>query len=151
MNEKAFRDAYAESRNGISTYYRHALIPSLLYSDGVQECAAAGCYWLLDVVATEVKEALHIESGKQDGYLGTTTLVITAKDSKCDIALWAGVPEELNNGRDQWQGLTLIFKKHLAYTDFPEGTWNFVLAAQEEANASNILHAQVVLCLPSED
>lgn len=55
MNEAQFKAAYNESRNGANGFIRHPLVKSFHYSDGVQECAEAGCYWLLDVLATEIR------------------------------------------------------------------------------------------------
>lgn len=54
MNSEAFLRAYGESRNGTDNFHVNRLYPRFLYSDGVRECADAGCYWLLDILGTEI-------------------------------------------------------------------------------------------------
>ena len=59
MDTETFKAAYNESRNGVNTWFRHPFNHNFHYSDGVQELAEAGCYWLLDVLATEVDQVMR--------------------------------------------------------------------------------------------
>ena len=54
MDIEKFTKAYGESRNGANHFVRHPLARNFAYSDGVQECAECGLYWLLDILATEL-------------------------------------------------------------------------------------------------
>lgn len=53
-NAKKMQAILDEFRNGANEFYRHSLVRNFAYSDGVKELAEeAGCYWLLDIIATE--------------------------------------------------------------------------------------------------
>ena len=54
MDHAAFHKAYNEGRNGANHFVYHPFVSHFQYSDGVQECAATGMYWLLDTAATEL-------------------------------------------------------------------------------------------------
>jgi hypothetical protein len=54
MNTEAFLKAYRQYRNGTDAFHFNPLYRKFLYSDGVKECAEAGCYWLLDILGTEL-------------------------------------------------------------------------------------------------
>lgn len=152
MNAEKFIEAYSLSRNGTNQWYRHSMVPSFLYTDGVRECAVAGVYWLLDIAATEVKEALHIESDRHDGYMGSNVLEVKVEDSQATIKLFAYVAESfLDNRPTNEDGMAVIFEKHVPFTDMPEGTWNFLVAAQEECTKNNVGTCPVVMCLLSEN
>lgn len=114
MNTWAFVKAYQESRNGASFFVRHPLVRNFIFSDGVQECAEAGCYWLLDLLATEIdSEAFQAK----DSTLAIA--VLTVADSKGDLVI------EFFDGDEE------PFKKSFTYTDMPEGKWTFYLALEE--------------------
>lgn len=92
---------------GTEVWYRHPLNRRMLYTEGVQHFAeAAGCYWLLDIIATEIFRLqvtmpfLHIrlivEGGEGD---------IVADDG---------------NGVE-------AFRRHINFTDAPDGEWRFYL------------------------
>lgn len=124
MNTEAFIKAYKESRNGASFFVRHPLVRSFLYSDGMKECAEAGCYWLLDVLATEIQSKQFKE--KQS----TLCIVqVVVKNQKCEIT------------GEFFDGDSSPYSKHVPYTDLPEGTWNFYLSYEDD---------KVICYLPSE-
>ena len=124
MNTEAFIKAYKEFRNGASFFVRHPLVRSFLFSGGMQECAEAGCYWLLDVLATEI-QAKQFEK-KQS----TLCIVqVTVKDQKCEIT------------GEFFEDDPIPYKKQITYTDFPKGTWNFYLSYEDD---------KVICYLPSE-
>lgn len=106
MDTDRFTAAYNESRNGANCFYRHPLVRRFQYSDGVQECAEAGCYWLLDILATELPGVMrrHQES---HGYI-----VVRVADGKATIAF------EATEGRPLWT-------KAIPHTDMPAGDWTF--------------------------
>lgn len=124
MNTEAFIQAYKESRNGTYFFERHPLVRSFISSDGVKECVEAGCYWLLDILATEIQPNQFKE--KQS----TLCIVqVVVKDQKCEIT------------GEFFDGDPSPYSKHVSYTDLPEGTWNFYLS----------LDGSKVFCyLPSE-
>ena len=124
VNTEAFIKAYKESRNGASFFVRHPLVRSFIFSDGMKECAEAGCYWLLDVLATEIQA--NIFKQKQ------CTLCIAqvvVKDQKCQIT------------GEFFEDDPTPYTKQIPYTDLPEGTWNFYLSYEDD---------KVICFLPSE-
>lgn len=108
MDNKAFQAAYTESRNGANGFYRHSLVRYFVYSDGVKECAEAGCYWLLDVIGTEI--APRIRQGINGDHGGW--VVVTVKNSKAKIAL------EIEEGKP-------VFTKNISHTDMSDGKYEF--------------------------
>ena len=124
MNTEAFIKAYKESRNGASFFERHPLVRSFISSDGVKECAEAGCYWLLDVLATEIQAKQFVE--KQS----TLCIVqVAVKDQKCEIT------------GEFFEDDPKPYTKQIPYTDLPEGNWNFYLSYEDD---------KVICYLPSE-
>lgn len=73
MNTQDFIAAYNESRNGADHFVRHPLVKSFHYSDGVQSLAETGCYWLLDVLATEIRQRDFIA---KDAYLCIVSIMV---------------------------------------------------------------------------
>ena len=124
MNTEAFIKAYKESRNGASFFVRHPLVHSFLFSDGMKECADAGCYWLLNVLATEIQPNQFKE---KQSILCIVRVVV--KDQKCEIA------------GEFYDGDPSPYSKHVSYTDLPKGTWNFYLSLED---------SKVICYLPSE-
>lgn len=124
MNTEAFIKAYKESRNGASFFVRHPLVRSFLYSDGMQECAEAGCYWLLDVLATEIQATSF--------KLKQSTLCIVqvvVSNQQCEIT------------GEFFDGDTEPYTKKVPFTDLPDGVWNFYLSYEDD---------KVICFLPSE-
>lgn len=120
MNIEQFTAAYKSTdRNGANGFVRHPFNRKFVYSDGVQECAEAGVYWLLDIVATECAK-LVVEQGYQG------ILEVEVKDSEADLRL------SFEDGVYAWQ-------RHIDYTDMPEGRWVFVLGWDGEHVAMILL------------
>ena len=93
---------------GTEHYYRHVL-SRMKYTDGVQffaEHAGGGAYWFLDIVGTELME-IH----KSQPFISIT---LSTKDNKADIIA--------TDGND-----TPLYKRHIKFTDCPEGEWKFYL------------------------
>lgn len=117
MDTKSFIAAYSSSRNGTDSFTRHWLVRSFVFSDGVRECADAGCHWLLDIIATEAlprfKRALAYE-----GYTQVTIEVIVKNDAAViEMAAADNQPA--------------LWTRAIEYTDMPEGTWTFLLSGGE--------------------
>lgn len=108
MNKEAFLAAYNEPRNGANEFYKHSMVRSFAYSDGVRDCALAGMYWLLDIAATEVIQVMK-KKGEVLGSFGVKVdgqgAVITLLGSG-DIKLWS---------------------KKIDHTDMPKGEWDFLI------------------------
>lgn len=108
MNAEKFKSAYSESRNGTDGFTR-SFVRTFLLSDGVKECAEAGCYWLTDIAATELPKALR-KTAESLGCLrvkvgkGKAKMILTGSG---DVKLWS---------------------KSIAYTDMPDGDWMFYIA-----------------------
>ena len=124
MNTEAFIKAYKKSRNGAYFFERHHIVRDFISSNGVKECAEAGCYWLLDILAT-VTQPNQFKEKKS-----TLCIVqVVVKDQKCEITgeFFDGDPSPYSN--------------HVPYTDLPEGTWDFYLTLED---------SKVICYLPSE-
>jgi hypothetical protein len=111
MDEATFKAAYNESRNGANYFVRHPLAIGgrFEFSDGVKELAEAGCYWLLDIIATECLVPLR-KSGYPSGLVE-----VTVEDSKAELALTI-----VDDAPPIW-------KRTIDWTDMPAGKWVFEL------------------------
>lgn len=108
MDKTAFLKAYNESRNGANEFYRHSLVRSFHYSDGVRDCAKAGCYWLIDIAATELPAVM-----RKHGALRAILEVHVITNQTCVL--------ELTVADDQ----PAIWRRSIDYTDMPVGDWFF--------------------------
>ena len=106
MKTEAFKTAYNASRNGADHMIRHGLLRRLVYSDGVQECAEAGCYWLLDIIGTEVIQAM-----KRTPNIGIVTVNVEGNAATLTLELEDDKPP--------------AWKRYIEFTDAPEGKWTF--------------------------
>ncbi len=92
---------------GTENWHCHALNRQMLLTDGVVYFAeTAGCYWFLDIVATEVMRFHPMKP----------FLVI-------DLDVRAGAADIVVGDGD---GVNL-FKRHIHFTDAPSGLWRFYL------------------------
>lgn len=122
MDSTAFLKAYNESRNGANEFYFHRLVKSFHYSDGVRDCAKAGCYWLLDSAATEFPAVMR-KHGEQRAILEVRIF----KTESCELRLTA------------YDDQPAIWTRTIGYTDMPHGTWNFELIDEGERVAMILL------------
>lgn len=108
MDESNFKAIYGKWRNGTNQWVRHPLSRRLLYSDGVQELAELGCYWLLDVIGTEFVDAATKAVAVLDdmGFIE-----VDVQNSAADIKLL----------RDT--GEVPLYVRHIDFTDMPSGKW----------------------------
>jgi hypothetical protein len=113
MNTEQFINAYNESRNGANYFLRHGLVRKFQFSDGVRQCAEAGCYWLLDIFATESAMVLR---KKQENF---GVLTVKVKESKATMTMTGS-------------GDVRLWRKVIDYTDMPEGNWVFYLSDEGE-------------------
>lgn len=111
MDEAKFKAAYEESRNGANHFVRHPLVRGFLYSDGVEQIAEAGCYWLLDIIATECPHSL-----RRAGEVNAMVRVTVGKDHQALIDMTVA-----GDARPVWT-------RHINVTDMPPGQWLFELA-----------------------
>ena len=109
MDKQEFIRAYNESRNGANHFFFNPMYRQFSYSDGVKECAEAGCYWLLDIIGTECPAVMR----KADEPYCLVT--VTVANEKADIILTHD-----NDAPALWS-------RRLDWTDMPEGTWEFEL------------------------
>lgn len=105
---------------GTEKYHFNPLYRKLNYTDGVQffaQNAGNGAYWFLDIVGTEI----HPKFKAMEEFLSIT---LKSDGSVADI-----VVDDGNNN--------VLWTRHIALTDCPEGEWKFFLTND-------------VLLLPSE-
>lgn len=110
MDTDKFLAAYNETRNGANEMYRHPLVRNFTYSDGVKECAEAGMYWLLDVVATEALKPM----AQTEYFQGVVALKVVGSRAIVELTVEDDAPP--------------IWAKPIEHTDAPEGEWKFLLA-----------------------
>ena len=92
---------------GTEQWYRHGINRRMLFTDGVKYFAEqAGCYWFLDIIATEVFSLL-----REQPFL---VITMDVDDGEADIFVDDG------NGNVVW-------KRHINFTDAPDGDWRFYL------------------------
>lgn len=94
---------------GTENYYRTNPIfaKDMVHTDGVQYFADnAGCYWFLDIIATEVFPLL-----KKEPFMAINLLV---EDGKAKIAVEDG-------------DLKTLLAKQISHTDCPDGLYAFFL------------------------
>lgn len=106
---------------GSETFYRHALMRSVVYTEGVQYLAErASAYWLVDKIA-----ALQLESKiKREAF---QVWKLTVADSKATL-----VCEDGNNNA--------VYSERIEFTDFP----------LDHINLYAVMGEQRVIMLPSE-
>lgn len=125
MKTEAFLNAYNMSRNGANSFFSHGLVKKFHYSDGVKDCAEAGCYWLLDIFATEVPPLL-LNSGE-----ALAIVQVIVEGSKATLRL---EPQEDGGSSIEWT-------REIEWTDMPEGSYNFYIA-DEGTHFSMILPSE---------
>lgn len=123
MNTGAFLNAYHASRNGTNQFYRHPINRSFVFSDGVRECAEAGCYWLLDILATELPGVFRRQG---EGY-HRCIVTVTVKNESATIK-----GEFMDDDPKP-------YKRAISYTDLPEGEWKFMVTNDDPHALSCIL------------
>jgi hypothetical protein len=122
MNTDAFKRAYGESRNGTDKYHRvNPFVRRFLATDGVKECAEAGCYWLLDIFATELPPLLKV------GDFGVIKVEVVGSKLRAVMETDDDKPP--------------VWVKTVDYTDMPDGEWMFYINNDGE---------HVICCLPTE-
>jgi hypothetical protein len=92
---------------GTENWHRHALNKHLLLTDGVVYFAeTAGCYWFLDIIATE---GMSLQA--KHPFLA---IMLDVREGEAVIHVTDG------------DGLRLS-RRHIHFTDAPEGQWRFYL------------------------
>lgn len=122
MNTEQFINAYNEPRNGINHWCRNPLYPKFLYSDGVRDCAEAGCYWLLDILGTELPRAFN---ERDDEYM--CVVYVKVKDSEAVIV------GEFHDDDPK------PYRREIDYTDMPDGVWMFYVTDSGDGTLTCIL------------
>jgi len=97
---------------GTESYHRTFVFnSSLVHTDGVQYFAeTAGCFWFLDIVATEIYPLT-----KKEPFIGIN-LIVGSNQSDTDAVIVA------TDGNED-----VIFRKLIPHTDCPVGVYEFFL------------------------
>ena len=122
MNTEVFISAYNESRNGTDGFHFNLLYRNFLYSDGVKQCAEAGCYWLLDILGTELTRSMF---KTRDSVMCIVYVKVTDQS--------ATITGEFGDGDQR------PYKRGVAYTDLPEGEWVFYVSDDGDGKLRCIL------------
>ena len=89
---------------GSETFFRHALVRSVVYTEGVQYLAEkAGAYWLIDKIAT-----LQLEPAVRAEPFQTWTLEV--RGQRATLTCTDG---------DKGNGAITLHSEEIAFTDFP--------------------------------
>ena len=104
MNTTDFLAAYHANRNGTETFTRHPLVRNFAMSDGVREIADAGCWWLFDILATELPAKMRKASA--------ASAMVETRVAKGK----AHITAEFIDGQVDWA-------RKIDYTDLPDGSW----------------------------
>lgn len=124
MNANELRRVYGESRNGANYLERHGLMRKLVYSDGVKEVADCGCWWLLDIIGTEVVRAMR----SAHGAMGIVTVRVSDGAAVIELSVQDGAPP--------------AWSRDVDFTDMPEGTWTFYITADMDGECTLILPSE---------
>ncbi len=125
MDAQAFTQTYNKSRNGANFLVRHPLAPRFKFSDGVQDLAGVGCFWLLDILATEMVDHFR--------YRPDDVLILVKVVVKDDEALITASARD-----DDPAG----WRREITFTDMPEGEWSFIVGQDEPGRFTMILPAE---------
>ena len=134
-NLKQISNKLSSLGHGMGTdQFYHRLNKRAVYTDGMKNFfELAEAQWLYDVIETEFYDALK-KLATPDKYY----LMVTSKDNEANIVL--------TDYRDNE-----IHKRHIGFTDLPEGEILFYMAYMEyQDRAGNWTH-RVTTCLPIED
>ncbi len=94
-----------EQFTGTEHWYRHSLVPGMLYTDGIKYFAEqAGAYWFLDIVATE-----YLNLQRREQFL---LIKLDVSGSQAKIRVEDGDGHGLK-------------RKDIDFTDCPEGKYKF--------------------------
>ncbi|MDO9252595.1 MAG: hypothetical protein Q7U48_13730 [Hydrogenophaga sp.] len=113
MDSSAFAKAYNKIRNGTDGFHFSPLLRRFLYSDGVKECADAGCHWLLDILGSELPKVFRYRLPHQ------SALIIEVAVSDKSVAVITGKFSD---------DLPPQYRRKVDWTDLPAGTWQFYVS-----------------------
>lgn len=117
---------------GSETMYKGAFSNHSVHSEGVKDLLEmAQCYWLYDIIQTEIIEVL-MKHNIPDNYY----LKLTCENSEMDIVL------------SDYKSIVL-FDRHIGFTTFPEGEITLHVGYGEYGPVVN--GVGIITCLPSEN
>lgn len=100
---KSFSRADLAQFTGTDVWYRHTLVPSIRYTDGVQYVAeVGGAYWLLDEIALSQRYVAPVMAESFQLWVLAVDLERHSARLRC---------ENRNGG--------VVFEKQIEFTDFP--------------------------------
>lgn len=115
MNTEKFHQALNEFRNGANFFVRHPLCRNVAYSDGVVELAEAGCYWLIDILATELP-----------------TVFKKSEDISSQCIVKVRVAKNHATLTGEFEDNVVAWSRAIEFTDLPDGTFNLLMADEGE-------------------
>lgn len=118
MDTETFKRVYNEVRNGCNKFYRHPLVRSFAYTDGVKDLADCGCHWLLDILSTELPTEF-VKNAQVSNSCIVKTHVYQGK---------ANITAEFCDEVKAWE-------KSIPWTDLPDGTWSLYIADEGASDA----------------
>lgn len=135
---KAIQAVLDEPRNGMNYPIRYSrMLPRFIISDGVKELAdKADCYWLLDVLATELEPKLLAAINAGDAATVYVSLEVGESGARIEAA--------------QGDGQPLFWSKAIPYTDFPKGDWSLFEVGGFDWDMNSHQAKNVIAILPRE-
>lgn len=138
---------------GSEELYRHALVKSFTYTEGVRhffQNAGGGAYWLSDILATEPAIARAVRDA------GMHLAVLDVKDGHAKLTV-ARDAESLYyegvGGRRDLMGYSfqgVVLERQIDMTDCPAGLWKFYLIENVIGDSKGGQRAVITCLLPSE-
>ena len=138
------KGVHRRASRGLVYHWRHPLVRSFLYTDGVKHFASNagnGAFWLLDILATEPA----IKAAVLNNYIAYAKLKVQRK--KVDSNACSAELVVYQDIDDDGEPVDVAYRREITYTDCPPGDWVFKLGLNEDENGRKI----IIICLPIED
>jgi len=118
--------AHLQGHIGTINWYRDMFNPKSLYTDGVKDLLeTAACYWLYDIIKTEVYDVLRKKNVADTYYFQ----IVVDENMRASMTL-ADYQSEV------------LWEREIAFTTFPEGTFDLICGWDGD---------KLITCLPSEN
>ena len=118
MNTNELKNLMNEYSGGSDGRTRHMFNRRFIMTQGVMAVAeAAGAFWLLDIIATEVAPICMAAWKNEQEYMHF--LRMSVANDKAFIWL------------ERDEGEPHLWERQIGYTDFPAGEWTFYLAIDQ--------------------
>ena len=116
-NEKTLTAADLAQFTGSETWWKHALVPHIRYTDGARYVAQAGeAYWLLDEIALA---NAHLAKVKREEFQVWKLAVLPRGEYEQPLRRQRGAVLTCSDGGRDGHKSKVVYTKNVEYTDFP--------------------------------